>query len=247
MLILLTNDDGVGAPGLEALRQALDSIGDVWVVAPNGERSTSSQTLTLREPVAVKRVGPREFAVDGWPADCTYLGLFGLLPQRPDIVVSGINLGPNLGTDVLYSGTVGAAREAYSRGVSAIAVSLVVGHDFGLAARFTRSLVEELERGSESLLLNVNVPSGEAKGARIARLGRRIYPENIELVEERGDLASYRLASKGRPRDALIPGSDGEVIEQGMISVTPLGLDSTLGEVMSSVSAISGSAWKHIS
>lgn len=226
-LILLSNDDGIEAPGLRALLSTLQRLGEVWVVAPEGERSTASHALTLREPVAVRKRGEREFAVNGWPADCVYLGMFGLLPKRPDIVVSGINVGPNMGSDVIYSGTVAAARESFLRGVPSIAVSLNEGEDYGLASSFTTELVGScLDGCPEPMLLNVNVPKGEAIGVRVTRLGQRAYPERARFERREGEVEYYRIGGGLLPQRGN-PGTDTDAVEAGFISVTPLSIDQT--------------------
>lgn len=246
-LILVSNDDGIEAAGLRALTSALDGLGEVWVVAPSSERSTSSHALTLREPVPVKEVGERQFAVDGWPADCVYLGLYALLPRRPDVVVSGINAGPNLGTDVLYSGTVGAAREAFTRDVPSLAMSLTRGEDYTLAGRFGRLMTRALlERRGRPMLLNVNVPGVEARGVRVARLGRRIYPIKGEPSGERDGWTLYQIGG-GLLGDELLPGSDGEAIEQGFVSLTPLAIDSTADDQIDEVRALGEVLWSKLS
>jgi len=246
-LILISNDDGIQAPGLKALVSALDELGEVWAVAPEGERSTSSHSLTLRQDVAVRELGPRTYAVQGWPADCVYIAMFGLLERRPSIVVSGINRGPNLGTDVLYSGTVGAAREAFTRGVPALAASLVYGGDYEPAARYVRALAARvLESPEPAMLLNVNVPHDHPQGVKVAPLGRRKYPEYAEVRRREGDVTFYLIGSGGGLHDALVPGSDGAVVEDGYISVTPLGIHCVADEHLGPASLLSKQAWKQL-
>lgn len=246
-LILVSNDDGVDARGLRAQVAALEKLGEIWVVAPDGERSTSSHSFTLSKPVAVRQVGERTFAVDGWPADCVYLGLFELLPRRPDVVVSGINFGANMGTDVLYSGTVAAAREAFTRGVPAIASSLVEGEDYDLAARFTAAVASDVIAlgGEPPLLLNINVPGPAAQEVRVTRLGRRIYPEHAVVCGHRGEQTLYRLGV-GAVQDALLPGSDGEALASGAISITPLQIDTTAVGHSSTVERLATVAWERL-
>lgn len=243
-LILVTNDDGIEAAGIKALESTLPAVGTVWVVAPSGERSTSSHCITLRDEIGVRQVGPRSYAVDGWPADATYLGLFALLPRRPDLVVSGINLGPNLGTDVIYSGTVGAAMEAFGRGISAMALSLVDGDDFGHAAKYAAALASAMiGAGHSSSLLNVNVPGATSRGVRVAALGRRIYPEIAKLVRQDSGTDFYRIGG-GILGDAELEGSDGEAIAAGYISVTPLGLDSMVHADRAAATALARQGWE---
>jgi len=244
--ILLSNDDGIDAPGLAALERALKPLGDVWVVAPDGERSTSSHILTLHQGIPVHDRGGQRFAVGGWPADCAYLGLFALVPKWPDIVVSGINRGPNLGTDVVYSGTVAAAREAFSRGVPAIAVSLDRGDDFSIAARIAASLVREvLEAGKPLRLLNLNVPEGEPKGIEVTSLGKRKYPETAVLEKSEDGVARYRIGT-GVLRDAGIPGTDGAASAAGFASITPLQIDTTNENEKAAILGIASQTWERM-
>src|SRR5438477_5903821 len=180
-LILVTNDDGVTAPGIRAVAAALRELGDVDVIvcAPDRERSAASHALTLDRPLRVDELEPGVFAVDGTPADCSYLALLHLVPRKPSLCVSGINYGYNLGSDIFYSGTVAGAVEAALRGVPAIAVSLErrAPSDFGAAAAFTRALATEaLARGEGAIpassLLNVNLPHGPVTGYQVTFLGR---------------------------------------------------------------------------
>ena len=259
-LILVSNDDGITADGLAAVKEALEPLGEVWAVAPDGERSASSHCLTLHKEVAVRQVGPRDYAVKGWPADCVYIAMFGILPRRPTLVISGINRGPNLGSDILYSGTVGAAREAYLRGVPAISVSLVVQFlrksagplrigrdDYLVAATFTRHLAAAMLSSEQPpMLLNVNVPLGEPRGAKVAMLGRRNYPEYAEPKRTEGDLTYYRIGSGGGLHDALVPDSDGEAVEGGYISITPLGIYCVDDDHMKPAEGLSADAWREL-
>lgn len=246
-LILVSNDDGFEAPGLRALVAALEAMGEVWVVAPDGERSTSSHSFTLSKPVAVRQTDERTYAVDGWPADCVYLGLFELLPRRPEVVISGINVGANMGTDVLYSGTVAAAREAFTRGVPAIASSLVEGDDYELAAKFTAAVANDVIAlgGEPSLFLNINVPGPSAREVRVTTLGRRIYPEHAVVSGRRGERTLYKLGV-GSVQDALLPGSDGEALAGGAISVTPLQIDTTAEGLRMSAERLASGAWERL-
>lgn len=247
-LILISNDDGIEAPGLRALVAVLEPLGEVWAVAPDGERSTSSHCLTLHKDVAVRRLRAREHAVAGFPADCVYIAMFGLLPRRPSLVVSGINRGPNLGTDILYSGTVGAAREAFTRGVPAISVSLLRGEQYEVAAQYTRHLAAAvIARPEPALLLNVNVPPGDPLGVKVAPLGRRKYPERAQARRTEGDVTYYRIGAGGGLVDALVPGSDGEAVEHGYISVTPLGIYCFVDEHMAPAGALASEAWSGLS
>jgi 5'-nucleotidase len=192
-LVLITNDDGVHAPGIRALAQALASVGRVHVVAPDREASACSHSLSLRHPLRAEEIEPGVHAVDGTPADCVNLALVELLAERPSIVVSGINRGANLGDDIFYSGTVGGAREATFFGLPSIAVSLAerTPSDYAPAAAFTARLARlVVERGlPERTLLNVNVPPGAVGRAAITVQGRR---------EDAGTVQQH-LDSRSRP------------------------------------------------
>ncbi len=230
MRVLLSNDDGVHAPGLAALAEAF--AGDeVWVVAPDREQSASSHAISLHRPLRLAELGPRRFAVDGTPTDAVYMGMNHVLKgRRPDIVVSGINHGPNLGNDVLYSGTVAAAMEGALLGSSAIAVSLSTPppHEFGPAAAFAVALARRVvaDPPPAPMLLNVNVPRGPVRGSRFTRLGHRTYGnEVVEKLDPRGK-RYYWIGSEASFRD--IPHSDcNTVFDEGLVAVTPLHLDLT--------------------
>jgi 5'-nucleotidase len=228
--VLLSNDDGVHAPGLAALAEAF--AGDeVWVVAPDREQSASSHAISLHRPLRLAELGPRRFAVDGTPTDAVYVGMNHVLKgRRPDIVVSGINHGPNLGNDVLYSGTVAAAMEGALLGCSAIAVSLATPppHEFGPAAAFAVALARRVvaDPPPAPMLLNVNVPRGPVRGYRFTRLGHRTYGnEVVEKLDPRGK-RYYWIGSEASFRD--VPHSDcNTVFDEGLVAVTPLHLDLT--------------------
>jgi 5'-nucleotidase len=237
MRVLLSNDDGVHAPGLKALAAAFEGD-EVWTVAPDREQSASSHAISLHRPLRMHELAPRWYAVDGTPTDAVYMGLNLLLRDaRPDVVVSGVNSGPNLGNDVLYSGTVAAAMEAALLGVNAIAVSLSAPppYDFGEAARFAAALARRIVASPPpaALLLNVNVPAGRIRGYRYARLGRRTYGnEVVEKTDPRGR-KYYWIGGEGGPTNEDIPGSDcNAVLLEGLVSVTPLRLDSTNDAVL---------------
>src|SRR4051812_36612882 len=190
-LILITNDDGVLAPGIRAVADALRAFADVVVAAPDRERSAASHSISLDRPLRVDEIEAQTYAIDGTPVDCVYLGLLHLVPRRPTLVVSGINHGYNLGSDVFYSGTVAAAVEGALRGIPAIAVSLErhASPDFSVAARFVSELVAEtLGRGPVALppasVLNVNLPHGTIDGHRITFLGRRVYRDQVEVRQD---------------------------------------------------------------
>ncbi len=238
MNLLLSNDDGISAPGLSALERGLAQLGSCWVLAPAQEYSAGSHALSLHRPLRVQPAGERRFAVTGSPADCIYLGLQHFLPERPAAVVCGVNRGANVSLDVYYSGTVAAAREAAMWGVPALSVSLFTDDGgpastmhWESAVHYARQVTAELlERGlGFEGLLNLNVPNlplAEIHGLRVARLGRRRWSR---VVDSRADI-------KGRPYYwigghhlgfAPIPGSDGPCVQQGWATLTPLQLDCT--------------------
>jgi 5'-nucleotidase len=232
-LILLSNDDGVRAPGIQALAEALDGVGEVLVAAPDRERSATSHAISLDHPLRVEELRPSVYAIDGTPVDCVYLALHHLVPRKPDLCLSGINNGFNLGSDVFYSGTVGAALEAALRGVPSLAISLErrKPQDFSHAAAFARDLVRDvLERGQGSIepgtFLNVNLPAGPVQGLRATTLGHRIYRDQVAV---RQDLRGRNYYWIGGPEEKGpdIPGSDCTAVEAGLASVTAIGLDLT--------------------
>lgn len=239
MHILISNDDGIQSSGLLALKRSLEQIAEVNVLAPDRNWSASGHSRRLHEPLSVRRItlqdGSTVLASDGTPSDCVALALMGLLPQPPDIVVSGINRGPNVGSDVTYSGTVAAAMEAVLFGLPAIAISLAAfgDWDFDYAAAFARRLVPEvIDRGlPEGVLLNVNVPNRPAEqiqGVALTRLGRRIYRDELELIEEDEGRGCWRYRLSGEPPTGeLLPGTDITALEDGYVSITPLHLDLT--------------------
>ncbi|MCP4605450.1 MAG: 5'/3'-nucleotidase SurE [Proteobacteria bacterium] len=240
--VLLTNDDGIDAPGIMALERAFEAHAEVevWTVAPNRERSTSSHAMSLSRPIFTYDRGPRRVAVDGLPADCVYLALFGLLDFRPDIIVSGINRGANLGCDVIYSGTVGCAREAAQRGIHGVAASLVKGSDYDPAAKSVCSIAIELARRPVSpvLLLNLNYPGGEFDGPRFARLGIRNYPLTVSKRTVPLDNRPYYWLGGPAIEDQRVPGTDGWLIGRGTASATLLSLDQTDNEKMAEAAAL---------
>ncbi|NLV15727.1 MAG: 5'/3'-nucleotidase SurE [Syntrophomonadaceae bacterium] len=240
MRILLTNDDGIYSPGIHQLAETLAEMGDVYVVAPDRERSATGHGITVYKPILIERMdsliqsAKAAWAVYGTPADCVKLAVAALLPEPPDLVVSGINRGANLGWDVLYSGTVSAAMEGVIMGVASVAVSLTSHRrdlDYSFAARFTRAVCRQIEKDGpdRETIININVPDvprPDIKGMRITRLGKRRY-QNI--FQERRD-----------PRGQTYYWLGGEVVEEnqetdsdvvavgaGFISVTPIHFDLT--------------------
>lgn len=233
MMILVSNDDGIQSEGILALEEKLQRLGEVYTVAPDRVQSSMSHAITLHRPLRVKEVGPRRFAVNGTPTDCVKLALTGLLPSKPALVVSGINIGPNLGDDIIYSGTVSAAVEGTLLEVPAIAVSLVTlqNSSFEVAAEFAGTLAARvLEKGLPSgTLLNVNVPplpAQEVKGWRLTRQGKRRYIEQVvERIDPRGE-KYYWIGGDDLGFDKE-DGTDCMAIHEGYISVTPLQVDMT--------------------
>jgi 5'-nucleotidase len=229
--ILLTNDDGYSSEGIQVLADSLESLGEVWVVAPRAEQSAVSHALTLDRPLHLERLGERRFAVDGTPTDCVALGIANVMVESaPDLVVSGINFGGNMGVDVHYSGTVSAAFEGVILGCPALAVSQVRGEGFSfhVAAEYARRLAAWiLDSGlTTDMLLNVNVPVGRPRGVRLTRLGVRRYTEGvIEQVDPRGKQIFW--IGGGEPVWEAIPGTDFHEVASGYVSVTPLHLDMT--------------------
>ena len=233
MVILLSNDDGIQSEGLTALEESLRPIGEIYTVAPDRAQSSMSHALTLHRPLRVHEIAPRRMSVDGTPVDCVKLALTGLLPVRPNLVVSGINKGPNLGDDIIYSGTVSAAIEGALLGLPAIAVSLVTfkEFDFRAAADFTACLVSQIQQRGilPKTLLNVNVPpvpKEALKGWRLTRMGKRHYSENIvERVDPRG--GKYYWIGGDDLGFAQEDGTDCMAVHEGYVSVTPLQVDLT--------------------
>jgi 5'-nucleotidase len=230
-LVLLSNDDGYSSDGIRAMRDALVATADVVVLAPESEQSASSHSLSLHRPLRLRAVQPGIFALDGTPADCVYVALHAgdrVLPRRPDLVVSGINHGMNLGQDAFYSGTVAAAREGALRGIPAVGTSAHPDADRGAVAALSARVAFELlaAHPANGMLLNVNVPRVWNGEVRATRLGARIYDE---LVDFRTDPRGRQYLWLGGPgvrheRDA---GTDTDAYDDGAASVTPLLLDLT--------------------
>ena len=244
MRILLTNDDGIQAPGILALKKELDKIGDVFVIAPERPRSASGHAITLHKPLRIPGVilpdGSVGYACSGTPTDCVTLGWEVVLDSRVDLVVSGINAGPNLGWDVTYSGTVSAAMEGAILGAPAIAVS-VAGErepfDFQPAARFTRQVAEMvMERGMEAYsLLNINVPAipeNEIEGVAVTHQGHRQYVDRIDKRTDPFGRDYYWLCGSIKDEIAVAL-SDVHAVKQKKISVTPIHLDLTANHLLS--------------
>jgi 5'-nucleotidase len=245
MKVLLTNDDGITASGIHALRHALLGVPeiDLAVIAPDSNRSAIGRGITTREPLWVEEVdfgdGTTGFATDGTPVDCVRFAALGLLDFTPELIVSGINHGANLGDDITYSGTVAAALEGVVLGIPAVAVSqqAVRGEmgwhfggelDFKAAAAFTANLVTALDDVPlpEGTLLNVNVPAGHVAGARVCRLGKRIYRDRLQLQEDEGARRRFRIYGDD-PSYHEEDGTDFAAIAEGEIAITPVHFDLT--------------------
>jgi 5'-nucleotidase len=249
MKVLLTNDDGIQAIGLNAMRRALLEVPGVElaVIAPDSNRSATARSITTRKPLWVEEVefgdGSSGFATDGTPVDCVRFAALGLVESEPELIVSGINHGANLGDDITYSGTVAAALEGIVLGIPAIAVSQQADpgrvdfragrdwqrEDFEEAAAFVARVVEEVEHVPmpEGTLLNVNCPAGKAAGARACRLGKRIYHDTLELAEEEaGGRRRYEIYGD-EPGYQAEDGTDFAAIAESCIAVTPLHFDLT--------------------
>jgi len=241
MKILVSNDDGYRARGIACLADALATRHQVTVVAPDRDRSGASNALTLHMPLRVESAGEDWFSVDGTPTDCVHLGLTGLLDTEPDMVVSGINAGPNLGDDVLYSGTVAAATEGRFLGRPAMALSLAAWpqEHFETAARVAVDLVGRLRDlpVPADTILNVNVPDlpwTDLKGYRATRLGHRHRSEPVIRQTDPRGRPIYWVGMVGQEQDAG-PGTDFHAIREGYVSVTPLKVDLTRHDMVSAV------------
>lgn len=238
-LILVTNDDGFSAGGLTALTGAMESLGEVWVVAPQLQQSAMSHALTLHKPLRVHEHGPARFSVSGTPTDCVFFAVWHLLPRPPDVVVSGINHGPNIGDDVSYSGTVSAALEAAIMGIPGLAFSNQAWNeqpDFRDGAAYATELTASvLERGlPPRVYLNVNapkVPHGGVKGVRVTKLGMRTYDDCIVESHDPRGKPYYWVGGSGYKFED-IPGSDCNAVHDGYMSVTPLVADPTDSKAM---------------
>lgn len=233
MRILLSNDDGYFAPGIALLAEMLAPLAAVTVVAPERDRSGSSNSLTLDRPLSVRRAQNGFYYVNGTPTDCVHLAVTGLLDELPDIVISGINHGANMGDDTIYSGTVAAATEGFLLGIPSVAISLVAegGDHFLTAGRIAVELVGRFQKRSfgEPVLLNVNVPDveyGSLRGVRVTRLGKRHKAESVvKSTTPRGETV-YWIGAAGGAQDAG-EGTDFHAVAHNWASVTPLQMDLT--------------------
>jgi 5'-nucleotidase len=233
MRILVSNDDGYFAPGIEALAGALVDVADLMVIAPERDRSGASNSLTLDRPLSVRRAASGFSYIDGTPTDCVHIAITGFLEHRPDLVVSGINDGANMGDDTIYSGTVAAAMEGFLLGVPAIAISLVdKGHEnLDTAARVARELVERFKRDPwpQPVLLNVNVPNrsySDLGPIQVTRLGKRHQAAPVIPAKNPRGETVYWIGPTGSVRDAG-PGTDFHATSNGHVSISPLHIDLT--------------------
>jgi len=241
MRILISNDDGYFSPGITLLAERLAQLGRVTVVAPERDRSGASNSLTLDRPLSVRRAPSGFYFVNGTPTDCVHLAVTGLLDFLPDLVVSGVNLGANMGDDTIYSGTVAAATEGFLLGIPSLAVSLASkeGKHLGTAVDVAARLVERCARSplGQPVLLNVNVPdvpAGELGPVEVTRLGRRHKAEPVvKMQTPRGELA-YWIGAAGAAADAG-PGTDFHAVASRRVSLTPLQIDLTFHPQLASV------------
>jgi len=252
MELLISNDDGIEAPGIRMLADSMRGLGGVTIVAPDKNRSGASNSLTLDSPIRIKEIEDGVFRVSGTPTDCVHVALTGLLDEDPDIVVSGINAGANLGDDVIYSGTVAAAMEGRFLGFPAVALSLVLDesskkHHFDTAGEAAIRIVKQLQRDPlpADTILNVNVPNcpwSEIRGFEVTRLGHRHRAEPVVKSQDPRGRDMYWIGPAGAEQDAG-PGTDFDAVRRKFISVTPIHVDLTryqaLDQVAGWVTAIS--------
>jgi len=239
-LMLLSNDDGYRSAGLRTLRAALAEVADVVVCAPDTEQSASSHSISLHRPLRLFRHEEGVFSVDGTPADCVYVALYAatrVLPRRPDVVVSGMNHGVNLGDDVFYSGTVAAAREGALKGIPSLALSASLDADLASACRLGARIALALATEQGQMLLNVNVPPGNDWRVRATRLGSRVYVDEVEFRRDPRGREYLWLGGPGAEHRP-VPGSDTEAYDEGVVGVTPLVLDLWARDTQERVEAV---------
>ena len=246
MKILLTNDDGIYSEGIQILKKQLDNIAEVTVIAPDRERSTIGHAMTLRKPLRIRKVKIDgnfwEFSLDGTPADCVIVGLLEIMKdKKPDLIVSGINRGPNLGDDIIYSGTVSAVMEGAMRNIPSLAVSIAGFEDFKFesASLFTKKIVMNLTKNNlpSNLVLNINFPNidyEEIKGVEITRHGKRVYQDEVKIIHDPQGTTHYWLGGE-LPEGNIEPDTDFEAIYNNKVSITPLSLDLTNYNIMPKV------------
>ncbi len=243
MRLLISNDDGISAPGIQVLSERMKSLGKVTIVAPDQNRSGASNSLTLESPVRLRKTGERTWSVSGTPTDCVHIALTGLLKKDPDMVISGINAGANLGDDVIYSGTVAAAMEGRFLGLPAIAVSLVFSgrpEHYSTAAEAVAFLVGRLRLDPlpADTILNINVPDlpwEQIKGFEVTRLGHRHRAEPVVQTTDPRGQPMYWIGPAGPGQDAG-PGTDFDAVRRGYISITPIHVDLTRYQALEQVS-----------
>lgn len=228
MRVLLTNDDGVEAEGLWVAKEVLEKIGEIWIVAPDKDKSGVSHSLTLREPIRVEELRPKVLKVSGTPTDCILLAYHQFVKDGIDLIVAGINHGYNMGSDVFYSGTVAAAIQGGIIGIKAMAVST---EDIESARRNLLELTKMIKEIKDNIVLNVNVPK-DPKGYEITKLGKRIYRDEVIKKEEDRHIGYYVI--DGTLSHELSEQTDFQAIENGRISITPLNLDLTDHEILGS-------------
>ena len=238
-MILVTNDDGICGPGLMPLVKELKKLARVIVIIPDRERSGISHSLTLNRPIRIHKISPDTYLVEGTPADCTRYGALKLANSKVDVVVSGINSGPNFGNDVNYSGTVAGAREGCLLGFSSLAVSIAEtsGGDFDAAAKITAKIAKNIisKPLPAKIFLNVNIPQ-KPKGIKITCLGRRIYDEQIDSrIDPRGH--KYHWLSGQPVSEYQGEGTDISEAQKGHVSITPVKIDTTAIELFSDFEA----------
>ena len=246
MKILLTNDDGIYSEGIQILKKQLDNIAEVMVIAPDRERSTIGHAITLRKPLRIRKVKINGnfwgFSLDGTPADCVIIGLLEIMKdEKPDLIVSGINRGPNMGDDIFYSGTVSAAVEGAMRNVPSLAVSIAGFEEFKFesAALFTSKIAANLIKNNlpSNLVLNINFPNinyEEIKGIEITRHGKRVYQDEVKTIHDPRGTTHYWLGGE-LPEGKIEPDTDFEAIYNNKVSITPLFLDLTNYQMMPKV------------
>ena len=242
MHFLISNDDGITARGIQTLSEWMKELGDVTIVAPDQNRSGASNSLTLNSPVRIREIEDRTFRVSGTPTDCVHIALTGLMEEDPDMVISGINAGANLGDDVIYSGTVAAAMEGRFLGLPAIAVSLVFEgrpHHYETAAQAVTIVVERLRKDPlpADTILNINVPNvpwEEVEGFEVTRLGHRHRAEpTVRMLDPRGE-PMYWIGPAGAEQDAG-PGTDFDAVRRNYVSITPIHVDLTRYQALEQV------------
>jgi 5'-nucleotidase len=243
MRILLSNDDGYFAPGITLLAEMLSPLGEITVVAPERDRSGASNSLTLDRPLTVRRTQGRVYYVNGTPTDCVHLAVTGLLKELPDIVISGINHGANMGDDTIYSGTVAAATEGFLLGIPSVAISLAAdgGDHFRTAGQVAVDLVTRFQRRALEVpvLLNVNVPDVEParlRGLQVTRLGKRHKAEPVVKSNTPRGETVYWVGAAGGAQDAG-EGTDFHAVANGRVSITPLQMDLTRYSQLEAVTA----------